>query len=124
MRFQPRDAEILHWVNGFGFAAASQISGFMLVVETTAYIRVRKLVTAGYLEREWVLHGQARMHRVTKKGVLASGDALAPLPCIPLATLRHDAMMVDLALRRNARPAGVSRPSAASGTTMALAARA
>lgn len=66
MRFQQRDIEILKWVNGFGFASAAQISGFMRVVETTAYIRLKKLVSAGYLTRERILHGQSRIHRLTK----------------------------------------------------------
>ncbi len=110
MQFQSRDREILNWVNGLGFASVAQISGFMRVVETTAYIRTRKLVEAGYLMRERILHGQARTHRVTKKGVAASGDALAPLPCVPLATYRHDAMLVDLALKLERETGGHFTP--------------
>jgi hypothetical protein len=110
MRFQQRDIEILQWVNSFGFATAVQISGFMRVVETTAYIRLKKLVMAGYLSRERVLHGQARIHRVTKMGVLASGDELLPLPGISLATFRHDMMLVDLALRLERETGGTFLP--------------
>lgn len=110
MRFQQRDIEILKWINSFGFANAAQISGFMQVVETTAYIRLKKLVTAGYLTRERILHGQARIHRVTKKGVLASGDELLPLSGISLATFRHDMMLVDLALKLEKQTGGQFLP--------------
>lgn len=106
MRFQERDAEILRWVNGFGFASADQIRQFMGVANTAAYVRVKKLVDAGYLTRERILHGQARIHRVTKQGVIATGDAVLPLTTINLGTFRHDFRLVDLALQLEAETGG------------------
>lgn len=99
MIFQERDRAILGWINGFGFASAEQIRDFMQVGSTAAYVRVKKLVEGGYLARQWIMHGQSRVHRVTKKGAVAIGDELAPLREVHLATYRHDAMMVDLGLR-------------------------
>lgn len=98
MIFQERDAEILRWVNGFGFASADQIRKYMGVGNTAAYVRLKKLVGGGYLARERILHGQARIHKVTKKGTVASGDAVLPLNYVNLGTFRHDFRLVDLAL--------------------------
>lgn len=110
MIFQERDAEILRWVNGFGFASAEQIRKFMGVGSTAAYVRIKKLVDGGYLERERILHGQARIHKVTKKGVLASGDAVLPLKYVNLGTFRHDYKLVDLALMLEEQTGGKFQP--------------
>lgn len=99
MKFQQRDGEILKWVNGFGFATADQIQKFMNVGPTAAYVRIKKLVEAEYLERERILHGQSRIHKVTKKGTLASGDHILPVREIRLGTFKHDLVLVDLGLQ-------------------------
>ena len=106
MIFQDRDAEILRWVNGFGFATAEQIQKFMGVGQTAAYVRIKKLVEGGYLVRDRILHGQARIHKVTKKGVLACGDALLPVKDVNLGTFRHDMKLIDLALMLEERTGG------------------
>lgn len=110
MKFQERDAEVLKWVNGFGFATADQIRRFMKVGNTAAYVRIKKLVEGGYLARERILHGQARIHKVTRKGVLASGDAVLPLKYVNLGTFRHDFKLVDLALTLEAETGGTFIP--------------
>jgi len=98
MKFQARDADILKWANGFGFATVEQIQRYLGVKKSVVYARVKKLVDAGYFERERVLHGQARIHKVTKQGVLASGDNILPCGDIRLGTFKHDLALVDLAL--------------------------
>ena len=110
MIFQERDAKVLQWINGFGFASADQIQKFMKVGTTAAYVRIKKLVDGGYLTRERVLHGQARLHKVTKKGMSASADALAPMQYITLGTFRHDLMLVDLALSLETETGGIFTP--------------
>ena len=98
MVFQERDGDVLRWVNSFGFASADQIKKFMGIGQTAAYVRLKKLVNGGYLERERILHGQARIHKVTRRGVIASGDGILPLKYVNLGTFRHDFRLVDLAL--------------------------
>ena len=110
MIFQERDIEILQWVNGFGFASADQIRQFMKVGNTAAYVRIKKLVEGGYLSRERILHGQARIHKVTKKGILASGDAVLPLKYVNLGTFRHDFKLVDLGLMLEEQTGGSFQP--------------
>lgn len=110
MIFQERDAQVLRWINGFGFASVEQIQKYMKVGPTAAYVRIKKLVEGGYLVRERVLHGQARLHKVTKKGMLASADALAPMQYITLGTFRHDFMLVDLALSLETETGGTFVP--------------
>jgi len=110
MIFQERDAEILRWINGFGCASAEQISGFMKVSGAATYLRIKKLVEGGYLVRDRVLHGQARIHMVTKKGITASDDALPPVTDVHMGTFRHDFMLVDLALMLEAQTGGIFTP--------------
>jgi hypothetical protein len=110
MIFQERDAKVLQWINGFGFASAEQIQRFMKVKPTAAYVRLKKLVDNGFLVRERILHGQARIHKITKKGMLASADALAPTKFITLGTFRHDFMLVDLALSLETETGGTFIP--------------
>ena len=110
MIFQKRDAQVLQWINSFGFATAEQIQKFMKIKKTTAYVRIKKLVDGGYLTRERLLHGEGRLHKVTKLGVLASTDGLAPMKYITLGTFRHDLMLVDLALALEAETGGTFIP--------------
>ncbi len=110
MIFQERDSGILRWINGFGFASAEQIKGFMKVGDAAAYLRIKKLAEGGYLARERILHGQARIHKVTKKGIVASGDVLVPLGYVNLGTFRHDYKLVDLALMLEAQTGGRFTP--------------
>ncbi len=110
MIFQERDARILQWVNGYGFASADQIKKFMGIGNTAAYVRLKKLVEGGYLARERILHGQARIHKVTKKGVLASSDGVLPLGYVNLGTFRHDFMLVDLGLMLERETGGTFTP--------------
>ncbi len=110
MIFQERDARILQWVNGYGFASADQIKKFMGIGNTAAYVRLKKLVEGGYLARERILHGQARIHKVTKKGVLASSDGVLPLGYVNLGTFRHDFMLVDLGLMLERETGGTFIP--------------
>lgn len=110
MIFQERDKKILRWINGFGFATAEQIQRFMGVKTTTAYVRIKKLVDHGYLKRERILHGESRIHRVTKKGVQASGDHILPLKKINLGTYLHDRSLVDLALKLEESEHGKFQP--------------
>ena len=110
MILQERDVAILRWVNGFGFASAEQIKSFMKVGQTAAYVRIKKLVNEGYFTRERILHGQARIHKVTRKGVRASSDALLPLKYVNLGTFRHDMKLIDLALWLQAQTGGSFHP--------------
>jgi hypothetical protein len=58
---------------------------------------MRKLVDAGYLARKRLLHGDKRVHWVTRQALQASGDHLAPPQTIGLGSYRHDLVLVDVA---------------------------
>ena len=98
MRFVKRDEKILGWINGFGFANADQIMRYMGVQKSACYTRLKKLVEAGFLEHEFVLHGASGIYKLTQKGVIAAGDHLRPVGEIRLGTFKHDLALVDLAL--------------------------
>ena len=106
MIFQDRDIDILRWINGFGFASAEHIRQFMEVGKTAAYVRIKKLVEGDYLTRDRILHGQARIHKVTRKSVNATGDNVLPLKYVNLGTFRHDYKLIDLALMLEAQTGG------------------
>ena len=98
MILQKRDIEILHWINGFGFASVKQIKDFMQVKTTAAHVRIKKLVDDGYLKKDRILHGQAKVHKLTPKGRMICEDALYHLTDINLGTFRHDYLLIDLAI--------------------------
>ena len=82
----------------------------MKVGKTACYVRLKKLVDGGYLTRERILHGQARIHKLTKKGMLACGDAILPLKYVNLGTFRHDFKLIDLALMLERETGGSFMP--------------
>lgn len=98
MIYQKRDGEILRWVNGFGCVTAGQMIDWMGVSKATGYVRVKKLVDGGYLERRRVLHKEARVHWLTKQAEQVIGDDLIRLRHVNLGTYFHDLMLVDLSL--------------------------
>lgn len=100
----------MRWINGFGFATVNQIQDYMKVQQTTAYVRIKKLVDNGYLARDRILHGDSRIHMVTKQGCIASGDHIKPINKVNLGTYLHDLNLVDLALRLERKTGGVFQP--------------
>ena len=110
MRLQQRDIEVMQKINGFGFATIEQIKAFMQVGNTAAYVRVKKLVDHGYLQRQRILHGDARIHSLTEKGRMACSDVLPPCGEIRLGTFKHDLALVDLAIRLEQQNGGYFIP--------------
>ncbi len=75
----------------------------------TAQRRVRLLVDHGYLDRQWLVHGD-RAHWLTPAGRAMCGDSLPPPKQIRLGSYRHDRMLVDLALTLVAETGGRFTP--------------
>lgn len=97
MELTERDQRLFHWINGHGFVTVRQASAWMGANYQAAQRRMRKLVDAGFLERKRLLHGDKRVHWVTKQALAASGDNLAPPQTIGLGSYRHDLVLVDVA---------------------------
>lgn len=110
MIIQDRDIEIIKWINSYGFATAGQIQRKMSVGESTAYIRIKKLVDGGYLARERILHGSARVHKPTNKAIRLACDDLPPVKQISLPSYKHDQALTDLALSLERQHRGVFTP--------------
>jgi hypothetical protein len=98
MIYKKRDGEMLMWVNGFGCVTAGQVVEWMGVSNATGYVRVKKLVEGGYLERRKILHKEARVHWITKQAEQVIGDDLIRLRNVSLGTYFHDLLLVDLSL--------------------------
>jgi len=106
MRFTERDGRLLHWINGHGFVTLRQGLGTNY---QTAQRRVRLLYDHGYLDRQWLVHGD-RAHWLTPAGRTMCCDCLPPPKHIRLGSYRHDRMLVDLALTLVAETGGHFMP--------------
>ncbi len=102
MIFTPRDAEILRWINGHGFATARQVADWLDVRHQTAHRRLKLLTDSGYLRSDRVGHNLLAL-RLTKAGVTQCGDDLPSLKTIRFGSFHHDLQLIDLAteLTRN-----------------------
>ena len=98
IRITERDRVLFYWINGHGFANANQVSRKLGVVINTAYIRLKKLIDAGLLERKEMFKGEQGVFQVTKNGVAACGYGLSLLKNIGLGTYYHDLKLIDLSL--------------------------
>ena len=98
MIVQQRDLKLLTWINGFGFANASQIQSYLNVSSTVTYRRINKLINAGYLVSKNILHGHQKIHILTKKAVKVCEDSIPANTNIRLGTFCHDLTLVDLSL--------------------------
>ena len=54
MIFTPRDAEILRWINGHGFATGRQVAEWLGIRYQSIHPRLRFMTKAGYLRSERV----------------------------------------------------------------------
>jgi len=97
MRFTERDGRLLRWINGHGFVTLRQVAMWLGTNYQTAQRRVRLLYDHGYLDRQWLVHGD-RAHWLTAAGRATCGDSLPPPKQIRLGSYHHDRMLVDLAL--------------------------
>ena len=101
-----RDKKLIDWINRIGFVTIEHIAKWMGVAVPTAYIRLRKLVSNGYLIHERVFHGVPGIYRLTLKGKHISCSALPPLRRIRLGSYHHDLAVVDLSFVLLARYGG------------------
>ena len=97
MQLMERDQHLFRWINGHGFVTVKQASAWMGTNYQAGQRRMQKLAEAGFLTRKRVLHGDKRIHWVTKKALAACGDNLAPPQTIGLGSYRHDLVLVDVA---------------------------
>lgn len=109
MRFTERDGRLLRWINGHGFVTLRQAARWLGTNYQTAQRRVRLLYDQGYLDRQWLVHGD-RAHWLTPAGRAMCSDSLPPPKHIRLGSYRHDRMLVDLALTLVAETGGQFTP--------------
>lgn len=98
MRFTDRDRRLLFWINGHGFATVEQIARWMKVTPAFSYSRVKKLINAGFLNRQRILHNSKRIHTISKQGKQAIGDELPIQKKLNLGSYIHDVKLIDLSL--------------------------
>ena len=98
MIFTPRDAEILRWINGHGFATGRQVADWLGIRYQSIHPRLRFLTEAGYLTANRVGHNLLAL-RLTSAGVIRCGDDLSPLKTIRFGSFQHDLQLTDLATR-------------------------
>lgn len=96
MEFTDRDAQILLWINGHGFATGCQVANWLGIRYQTAHRRLKILTEAGYLKSARVGHNRQTL-RLTKAGVTQCGDDLPPLRAVRFGSFIHDLRLIDLA---------------------------
>ncbi len=109
MKFTERDAHMIRWINGHGFATIRQIARWMGSSHQAAQRRTQILAEADFLEHQWPFRGE-RVYVPTKSAVNRSGDALPPLNRIPHGSYVHDLKLIDLALWLAADTGGAFTP--------------
>jgi len=68
MQLTERDTEILQFINSFGFCEIPQIESRFEVTKRRSYQILERLITAGLVKHERVLHGKHGIYRLTAKG--------------------------------------------------------
>jgi hypothetical protein len=111
MIIQQRDLDLLIWINGFGFANASQIQTYLNVCSAVTYRRINKLISAGYLVSKNILHGHQRIYILTNKAVTLCADSIPANNNIRLGTFHHDLTLVDLSLYLEKKYSGEFEPA-------------
>jgi len=93
-----RDLDIIRWINGFGFVETKHIVNKFKISEGTAYTRLKKLVSHGYLKFERIFHGKSGIYRATKLGVNLTNDILPPIKKVKISQYHHDLVLIDLSI--------------------------
>lgn len=96
MEFTARDANILRWINGHGFATVQQTANWLGNRYQNSHRRLKRLADAGYLKNQRVGHSRYVFH-LTKAGATQCGDDLPPLKTIRFGSFAHDLQLIDLA---------------------------
>lgn len=106
LRLTGRDVELLCWINSIGFVEVHHVSLWMKVVRTTAYTRLSKLVSHGYLLHRRIFQGKPGVYSVTRLGAQISSSPLSPMKEIPLNSYHHDLKVISLSLALLAQTQG------------------
>ena len=109
MEFTDRDAHILRWINGHGFATVQQTADWLGNRYQNNHRRLKRLVDAGYLRSQRVGHSR-HVFYLTKAGVIQCGDDLPPFRAIRFGSFVHDLRLIDLATKLNRETGGQFTP--------------
>lgn len=96
MKFTERDADMLRWINGHGFATIRQTFRWMGSSYQAAQRRMQRLTEAGLLRHEWLMRRE-RIYWPTKRGIGLCDDDLPPLGHIAAGSYNHTLQLIDLA---------------------------
>lgn len=105
MIFTPRDAEILRWINGHGFATGRQVADWLDIRYQSIHPRLKFMAETNYLTTKRVGHNLLAL-RLTKSGVTQCGDDLPPLKTIRFGSFFHDLQLIDLVTRLSQETGG------------------
>lgn len=97
MKFTERDADMIRWINGHGFATIRQIARWMGSSYQAAQRRTQVLAESEFLEHQWPFRGE-RVYLPTKRAVARAGDELPPLNRITYGSYVHDLQLIDLSI--------------------------
>lgn len=96
-RLTERDQDILTFINEFGFCEMPQLDKRFSLNKPRNYEIMRRLVNNGLLIHERILHNHHGVYRLSPEGARCTN--LPSLARVPLATYRHDLLVVEVHLR-------------------------
>ncbi len=98
MAFQltPRDLKLMTWLDEHGYANSLQLARWLNVTTTTAYGRLSKLIQAGYLKHDFVLHGEHGVYSLTPLGLRTINSTRPHLRRIAPGLHRHSIRLITL----------------------------
>lgn len=93
-----RDRELMLWMNRIGFVTLEMIASKLNVALITAYKRMRKLISLGFLNYQRFYFGMPGVYTVSNIGAEFCGSFLPAMRGISKATYDHDLRVTELLL--------------------------
>lgn len=97
-----RDTEIMRFIHRFGYLSTRHIVVAFKMHPKAVYRRLAQMTKAGYLRRVRPLAEESGVYLLTERGIEACGTERGRVR-IRLHTLKHDLLVVDIALALAAR---------------------
>jgi hypothetical protein len=94
MMMTKRDLEILKFINDFGFCEMPQIERQFSLKKPRSYQVVKRLINAGLLMHEYILHKQHGIYRLTKLG--EKWTDFPALKFVSLGGYSHQLKVIDV----------------------------
>ena len=101
MQLTKRDIEIIKFVNEFGYCEMPQLMKRLGLKKTWLYQIMQRLIKAGFIQHNYILHGQHGVYFVSNKG--AKLTDLPPIERITLGSYEHQKSILSVYIKLRER---------------------